>query len=78
MILMMMVMGGAWWSGAEVADVVETDGDQRNYCNLPFPSQVNSPYHDDYEGEEEEDDDCDNYYCFRFIIFKLDLIFLRS
>ena len=36
--VMMMMMLKAGWSMvelAEVADVVETDGDQRNHCNLP-------------------------------------------
>ena len=32
---------------AGVADVVETDGDQRNHCNLPSRTQVNSPHDDD-------------------------------
>ena len=40
-----------------MADVVETDGDQRNHCNLPFPSQVNSSQDDDYDVDDYTDDD---------------------
>ena len=33
--VMMMKAGWSMVELAEVADVVETDGDQRNHCNLP-------------------------------------------
>ena len=35
MVMMMLKAGWSMVELAEVADVVETDGDQRNHCNLP-------------------------------------------
>ena len=39
---------------------METDGDQRNHCNLPFPSQVNSPHDDDDDDDGDADDEFDD------------------